>query len=36
LRAGAEDRATLDGRDAKKRPELIAQQLQRCASIRNA
>ena len=36
LRADAEDLATLDGRDDKKRTELIAQQLQRCASIRNA
>lgn len=36
LRADAEDLMTLDGRDDKKRAELIAQQLQRCESIRNA
>ena len=36
LRADAEDLAILDGRDDKKRAELIAQQLQRCESIRNA
>src|SRR5262245_9825190 len=36
LRANAEDLAILDGPDEKKRAELIAQQLQRCASLRNA
>ena len=36
LRADAEDLATLDGRDDKKRAELIAEKLQRCQSLRNA
>jgi hypothetical protein len=36
LRADAEDLATLDGRDDKKRAELLAQQLQRWESLRNA
>jgi CAP12/Pycsar effector protein, TIR domain len=36
LRADAEDLAILDGRDDKKRAELIAEKLQRCQSIRNA
>ena len=35
LRADAEDLSILDGRDDKKRAELIAQQLQRWESIRN-
>jgi hypothetical protein len=35
LRADADDLAILDGRDDKKRAELIAQQLQRWESIRN-
>lgn len=35
-RADAEDLAILDGRDDKKRSELIALQLERCQSIRNA
>ncbi|HKU14739.1 MAG TPA: TIR domain-containing protein [Steroidobacteraceae bacterium] len=36
LRADPEDLAILDGRDDKKRAELIAQQLQRWESVRNA
>jgi len=36
LRADAEDLAILDGHDEKKRAELIARQLQRCESLRNA
>jgi hypothetical protein len=36
LRADAEDLMTLDGRDDKKRAELLSQQLRRWESIRNA
>jgi hypothetical protein len=36
LRADAEDLAVLDGRDDKKRAELIAERLRSWESIRNA